>query len=98
LKKNKRIIGNRHFLFQRGNVGLARCLIAVYEAGPEGISTYKLLQQLGSTNHAQAFIKRAVREGLIERIEGESEHGHFKPVYNRITEKGKQLLKMSLLQ
>jgi hypothetical protein len=84
-------------LFKRGNVGLARLLIAVNAAGEEGISTVKLLQQLNSTNHAQAFIRRAEREGLIERIKGKSEYGHFPPVVNRITEKGKQLLTMSLL-
>ena len=85
-------------LFKRGNVGLARLLIAVNTAGPQGISTVKLLQQLNSSNHAQAFIRRAVREGLIERTKGESEHGHFPPVYNHITDKGKQLLKMSITQ
>jgi DNA-binding MarR family transcriptional regulator len=80
------------FLFRRGNVGLARLLLVVHAAGPEGISTVKLLEQLGSTHHAQAFIKRAKREKLIERKQGESEHGHFSPVYNIITEKGKKLL------
>lgn len=65
------------FLFRRGNVGLARLLLVVHAAGPEGISTVKLLEQLGSTHHAQAFIKRAKREKLIERKQGESEHGHF---------------------
>ena len=83
-------------LFVRGNVGLARLLIAVNAAGPQGISTNKLLEQLNSSNHAQAFIRRAAKEGLIERFKGESEHGHFPPVVNRITKKGKQLLMTSL--
>jgi hypothetical protein len=95
---NPNIEVSQDFLFRRGNVGLARLLIAVNAAGPQGISTVKLLQQLNSSNHAQAFLRRAAKEGLIERIEGESKHGHFKPVYNRITEKGRQLLTMSILR
>lgn len=79
-------------LFKRGNVGLARLLLALNAAGPKGMSTNKLLEWLGSTHHGQSFIKRAFSEGLIERMEGESEHGHFKPVYNQITEKGRRLL------
>jgi predicted transcriptional regulator len=83
---------NADYLLQRGNVGLTRLLVAVNNAIPEGISTVKLLEQLGSTHHAQAFIKRTKREGLIERKEGESEHGQFPPVHNILTEKGKKLL------
>jgi DNA-binding MarR family transcriptional regulator len=80
------------FLLKRGNVGLARLLLAVYEAGPEGISTVQLLRQLGSTHNAQAFIKRAEREGLIERRkEGKSENGYFSRVYNILTERGRDL-------
>ncbi len=86
-------------LFARGNVGLARLLVAVNAAGEKGISTNKLLQQLNSSNHAQAFLRRAEREGLIERVKDErSEHGHFPAVYNRITERGKQLLKTAIPQ
>lgn len=33
---------------------------------------------------------------LIERIERESERGQFPPMYNIITEKGKQLLQSQL--
>ena len=51
-------------LFKRGNVGLARLLLVVHDAGP-GIATYKMLYRPGSTNHAKAFIKRAKDEGLI---------------------------------
>ena len=52
-------------LFKRGNVGLARLLLVVHHAGPDGIGTYKMLYRPGSTNHAKAFIKRAKDEGLI---------------------------------
>jgi len=85
-------------LFKRGNMGLLRLLIAVNSApAPEGIATYHLLHQLGSTHHGKTFIARAEREGLIERITGESEHGQFPPVYNKITKKGKALLKQLLV-
>jgi hypothetical protein len=78
---------------KRGDMGLLRLLIAVNAAGPEGIATYKLLHQLGSTHHAKAFLKRAEREGLIERPIGEPPGpGQFRPRYNILTEKGKQLL------
>lgn len=79
-------------LLKRGNIGLIRLLLVVRDAGPDGISTYKLLHQLGSTNHAKAFITRAEKQGYIKRVTGESEHGHFKPVYNILTPKGKRLL------
>ena len=49
-------------MLKRGNIGLARLLVTVYNAGPQGISTYSLLRQLGSTHHGQAFLKRAERE------------------------------------
>jgi hypothetical protein len=52
-------------LFKRGNVGLARLLLVVHDAGPDGIATYKMLYRPGSTNHAKAFIKRAKDECLI---------------------------------
>jgi DNA-binding MarR family transcriptional regulator len=83
-------------LFRRGNLGLLRLLIAVNAAGPDGIATYKLLHQLGSTHHAKAFIARAEKEGLIIRETGESEHGQFPPVYNKLTEKGRRLLQSQM--
>jgi hypothetical protein len=83
----------RHFLFKRGNIGLARLLIVVKDAGPEGITTFRLLKALGSVGRAQGYIKRAEREGLIKRVEGAAEHGHFPPVYNIITNRGIDLLK-----
>jgi hypothetical protein len=100
LRQNKRVkhpdVSNgetgRAFLFKRGNLGLFRLLVAVNAAGPDGIATYELLHQLGSTHHAKAFIARAEKEGLIERIEGKSEHGHFAPLYNKLTERGRDLL------
>ncbi len=84
---------SKRFLLQRGNMGLLRLLIAVNAVGPKGIATYKLLEQLGSTHHAKAFITRAEREGLIERVKGEPPApGQFPPIYNIITDRGKQLL------
>ncbi len=78
-------------------MGLPRLLIAVNAAGPQGIATYKLLHQLGSTHHAKAFIARAERDGLIQRVKAKSENGQFSPVYNIITAKGKQLLQSQLV-
>jgi hypothetical protein len=73
----------------------ADMLVAIDKAsadGNGGIATFELLRQLGSTHHAKAFIKRAEREGLIQRIQGSSEHGHFRPIFNRLTPKGRRLL------
>jgi|SRR5687768_11641431 hypothetical protein len=89
---------SKRFLLQRGNMGLPRLLIAVNAVGPEGIATYKLLEQLGSTHHAKAFIIRAEREGLIERVKGEPPSpGQFTPIFNVITDKGRRLLQEQLL-
>jgi hypothetical protein len=86
-------------LLQPGNVGLFRLLLAVYQAGPDGITTLKLLQQLNSITHGQAFLKRAEREKLIERKRVPKPAGqkgnHF--TVNRITDKGKQLLRSQLM-
>jgi hypothetical protein len=93
MKKNKK----PDQLLKRGNVGLIRLLIAVNESGSDGISTFKLLQKLGSTNHAQAFIKRAAEQGYISRNTGKAaKRGQFVPVYNTITPKGQDLI-MSLI-
>jgi hypothetical protein len=51
-----------------------------------------LFRQLGTTGYGQTTLSRALKDGLIERIEGKSEHGHFAPVYNKLTERGKALL------
>ena len=87
------------FLFQPRNIGLARLLFALYHACEEGITTNKLLQQLGSTNYAQSFIKRAEKEGLIKCIpEDPPAPDEFpRPRYNIITERGKQLLRSQLV-
>ena len=98
--KNKNKNHNEIDLFARGNLGLARLLVAVDAAGPQGISTNELLEQLNSSNDTQAFIRRAAKKGLIERIEGKSseeEHGHFAPIMNIITQQGKDLLQSQLV-
>src|SRR5918999_5889451 len=82
---------------RRGNITLIRLLIAVNAAGPSGISTMNLFKELGTTGYSQITLNRAVEEGLIEREVGQSEHGHFKPVFNRITDKGRQMLQSQLL-
>jgi hypothetical protein len=57
------------------------------------VETLVLLEELGSkADRIKAIIRTAERLKLIKRIEGESEHGHFPPVYNTITKEGKQLL------
>jgi DNA-binding PadR family transcriptional regulator len=82
---------------RRGNITLTRLLLLVNAAGPSGISTMKLFRELGTTGYGQTTLNRAVKAGLIERETSESEHGHFPPVYNRITKKGKQLLQSQLM-
>jgi hypothetical protein len=89
----KTINNSKADLFKHGNAGLAHLLTIVYSAGPNGIPTVKLLKELGSVDYGQALIRRAKRQRYIKRVTGESEHGHFTPIYNIITEKGKKLLK-----
>jgi hypothetical protein len=88
----KTIKSSKASLFKRGNAGLAHLLLIVYRAGEDGISTVKLLEELGSIDYGQTLVRRAKKQGYIKRIIGESEHGHFAPVYNIITPKGKRLL------
>jgi hypothetical protein len=91
-------MGSSAIIPKRGDMGLLRLLIAVNAAGPEGIATYKLLHQLGSTHHAKTFVARAQREGLIERKEGEPPApGQFAPVINIITDKGRKLLRSQIM-
>jgi hypothetical protein len=81
-------------LLKPGNIGLARLLLAVYAAGDEGITTVKLLRQLNSITHGQAFLSRAAREGLIKRKrvpKPTGQKGNYFTV-NRITKQGKQLV------
>jgi DNA-binding MarR family transcriptional regulator len=80
-------------LFKRGNYSLLRLLTIVNAAGPEGITTRKLLDKIGSHDtYTQRVLDKAKDLGLIERVTGESEHGQFPPVSNIITAYGKQLL------
>lgn len=80
-------------LLQRGNYSLLRLLTIINAAGSKGITTLTLLDELGSrADRINAIIREAEKLELIERKEGESEHGQFPPVYNMITEKGKELL------
>ncbi|MGH9926022.1 MAG: hypothetical protein ACRD5B_11675 [Nitrososphaeraceae archaeon] len=96
--KDMSYISSPLLLLKSENVGLARLLITIYEAGPnEGIATYDLLHKIGSTHHGKTFIKRAEREGLIKRKAGKpTTPGQFAPVYNFITAREIELLKKSL--
>ena len=89
-----------YLLLQPGNVGLARLLVAIRQAGPEGITTNRLIDDvLHSTNHDQATLHRAHRLGLLERQKGEAPGpGQFRPVFNYITVKGERVLKDGGLQ
>jgi DNA-binding MarR family transcriptional regulator len=81
-------------LFKRGNYSLLRLLTIVNAAGPEGITTRKLLDTIGSHDtYTQKVLDRAEKQGLIERVKGKPPGaGQFPPVYNIITEPGKRLL------
>ena len=84
-------------LLQRGNYSLLRLLTIINAHGSNGIATFLLLDELGSkADRINAIIRVAEELELIERKEGESEHGHFPPVYNIITDKGRQLLQSQL--
>ncbi len=84
-------------LFKRGNYSLLRLLTIVNTAGPEGITTRKLLDTIGSHDtYTQRVLDRAKDLKLIERVTGESEHGHFAPIFNIITDKGRRLLQEQL--
>ena len=78
-------------LFKRGNYSLLRLLAIVNSAGPNGITTRKLLDEIHSHDtYTQRVLDRAQKEGLIERVKGEPPAaGQFPPVYNIITERGK---------
>lgn len=95
MKKNK---NNKSVnLMRRGNITLLRLLVLVNSAGPSGISTMKLFNELGTTGYGQTTLTRAVNAGLIEREVGESPGpGQFSPLYNRITPKGRQLRQSQL--
>jgi DNA-binding MarR family transcriptional regulator len=76
----------RQFLIEERRRIVAKCLA-------RSMTQIEIAKQLGFD---QSTISDDVREGLIEREAGESEHGHFKPVYNRITDKGRQVLQSQL--
>jgi DNA-binding MarR family transcriptional regulator len=81
-------------LFKRGNYSLLRLLVIVNAAGPSGITTRKLLDEIRSHDtYTQRVLDRAQKQGLIERVKGEAPaSGQFSPVFNIITDRGKQLL------
>jgi DNA-binding MarR family transcriptional regulator len=84
-------------LLQRGNYSLLRLLSILNSAGADGLPTLALLETLGSkADRMNAIIRTAEEMELIERIPGKSEHGQFPPIYNKITERGKQLLQNHL--
>ena len=83
-------------LMQRGNYAMFRILSIINAAGPAGITTVVLLKELKSkSDRTNAIIRKAQELGYIDRIKGESEHGHFSPVNNIITDKGKTILSQS---
>jgi hypothetical protein len=81
-------------LLQRGNYAMFRILSIIAAAGPSGITTVALHQELGAhTNRTNAIIRKAHELGLIDRIQGERPGpGQFAPLYNVITKKGRKLL------
>jgi DNA-binding MarR family transcriptional regulator len=81
-------------LFKLGNYSLLRLLTIINAAGPDGITTRKLLDTIGSHDtHTQIVLDRAQKQGLIERVKGERPApGQFPPIYNIISDRGKQLL------
>lgn len=85
-------------LLQRGNYALFRILSIIAQAGPRGITTVVLHQELRAhTNRTNAIIRKAEELGLIQRIQGERPGpGQFAPIFNIITEKGRRLLMTSV--
>jgi hypothetical protein len=81
-------------LLQRGNYSLFKILWIINAAGPSGITTVALHQELGAhTNRTNAIIRKAHEIGLIDRIEGERPGpGQFAPLFNVITDRGRKLL------
>jgi DNA-binding MarR family transcriptional regulator len=81
-------------LLQYGNYSLLRILSILNTAGPDGVTTLRLLEELGSkASRINDIIAALEKLELIERIEGEPHAaGQFPPVYNIITDRGKQLL------
>jgi len=86
-------------LFKRGNYSLLRLLVIVNTAGPSGITTRKLLDEIRSHDtYTQRVLDKAQKQGLIERVKGEPPGpGQFPPIFNVITDKGRQLLQQQSL-
>lgn len=72
--------------FKCGNYSLLHVLSIVYAAGPEGIPTRKLLDEIGShATYTRNMIIKAYKLGLIDRKLGEEPGpGQFVPVINTI--------------
>jgi hypothetical protein len=87
-------------LLKRGNYSLLRILVTIQAAGPEGIPTRKLLDQIGThATYTQKLIEKAETElKLIKRTEGgrTERSRRFEPKICRLTKAGKQLLKSQL--
>ncbi len=86
-------------LFKKGNVGIARLLIAISKAGPDGMRTLDLLKEVGAIHYGQTLIKDAYRLGLIDRLYPKgvrSEESKGYPRYNVLTPKGRALLRSQL--
>lgn len=81
-------------LIKRRGYSLLRLLILINAAGKHGISTRKLLDTIGShAKRHQELLDYAEDHELIRRIDGSPPSpGQFFPIYNMITQKGKELL------
>jgi len=86
-------------LLQYGNYSLLRILAILNGAGEDGITTLRLLQELGSkASRINDIIAALERLELIERIQGEPPGpGQFRPILNVITQRGKALLQTQLM-
>jgi hypothetical protein len=84
------VIRNSKDLLQAGNLGLTKLLLIVHSKGQ--IKTSDLLEEYGSNSSGYFFLERARKQGLIDKVLGESEHGQFPPVYNQLSEKGRELV------
>jgi hypothetical protein len=75
------------------NEGLIHLLQAIDSSPGEAISTVKLLRKLKSTGYGQHIIRRALKEGYVERKEElpPKGKGNYMVVYY-LTQKGKALL------
>jgi hypothetical protein len=56
-------------LFQRGNMGLFHLLMILYDHQPNGLTMSQLFVVLKSRSYTHQIVKRAVAEGLIERVQ-----------------------------